>query len=141
MRIDDPAALAGGLSRVLRHVVLVLRAATAGQPITGQQFAVLVSLEGGSRRMSELAEEQGVQLPTMTAQVNRLEKPGLVSRGVDPTDGRVRTVRLTEPGRACLADARRIRYAYLTARLAELTPAERASIAAALPALAKLGRP
>ncbi len=141
MTIDDPVTLAAGLSRALRHVVLVMRRAMAGQPITGQQFAVLVSLVDGPRRMSELAEEHGVQLPTMTVLVNRLETPGLVVRAVDPADGRVRTVGLTEFGRARLDEARRIRYAYLTARLAELTPAERADIARALPALAKLGRP
>jgi DNA-binding MarR family transcriptional regulator len=141
MTIDDPVALAGGLSRALRHVVLLLRRATAGQPLTGPQYAVLVSLEDGPRRMSELAEEHGVQLPTMTVLVNRLETPGLVVRAADPADGRVRSVGLTELGRTRLHEARRVRYAYLTARLAELTPAERADIARALPALAKLGRP
>ncbi|MFD0885485.1 MarR family winged helix-turn-helix transcriptional regulator, partial [Streptosporangium algeriense] len=88
--------LAEDLSRELRHLVLLLRRAAAGQPVTSQQYAVLGSLQDGPRRMTELAEEHGVQLPTMTVQINRLEEPGLVARGSDPADARVRTVELTE---------------------------------------------
>ncbi|MFF0576074.1 MarR family winged helix-turn-helix transcriptional regulator [Streptosporangium saharense] len=133
--------LAESLSKELRHLVLLLRRAVAGQPVTSQQYAVLGSLEDGPRRMTELAEEHGVQLPTMTVQINRLEEPGLVARGADPTDARVRTVELTDEGRARLVAVRRVRIAYLGDRLDTLTPAEREAVAAALPALAKLGRP
>ncbi|GAA2852524.1 MarR family transcriptional regulator [Streptosporangium fragile] len=137
MTTDD---LAESLSRELRHLVLLLRRVAAGQPVTSQQYAVLGSLEGGPRRMTELAEEHGVQLPTMTVQINRLEEPGLVARAADPADARVRTVELTGEGRARLAAVRRARVSYLTAQLAALTPQEREAIAVALPALAKLGR-
>ncbi|MER7132650.1 MarR family winged helix-turn-helix transcriptional regulator [Streptosporangium saharense] len=133
--------LAESLSKELRHLVLLLRRAVAGQPVTSQQYAVLGSLEDGPRRMTELAEEHGVQLPTMTVQINRLEEPGLVARGADPADARVRTVELTDEGRTRLAAVRRARIAYLGDRLDTLTPAEREAVAAALPALAKLGRP
>ncbi|MFF4418858.1 MarR family winged helix-turn-helix transcriptional regulator [Streptosporangium sp. NPDC001559] len=133
--------LAENLSKELRHLVLLLRRAAAGQPITSQQYAVLGSLQDGPRRMTELAEEHGVQLPTMTVQINRLEEPGLVARGADPADARVRTVELTDEGRARLVAVRRARIAYLSDRLGALTPAEREAVAAALPALAKLGRP
>ncbi|MER7208762.1 MarR family transcriptional regulator [Streptosporangium sp. NPDC000239] len=133
--------LAENLSKELRHLVLLLRRAAAGQPITSQQYAVLGSLQDGPRRMTELAEEHGVQLPTMTVQINRLEEPGLVARGADPADARVRTVELTDEGRARLVAVRRARIAYLSDRLGALTQAEREAVAAALPALAKLGRP
>ncbi|GAA3103756.1 MarR family winged helix-turn-helix transcriptional regulator [Streptosporangium carneum] len=132
--------LAESLSKELRHLVLLLRRAVAGQPVTSQQYAVLGSLEGGPRRMTELAEEHGVQLPTMTVQINRLEEPGLVARGVDPADARVRTVELTQEGRARLVAVRRSRVAYLGEQLDALTEDEREAISVALPALAKLGR-
>ncbi|WP_326823641.1 MarR family transcriptional regulator [Streptosporangium sp. NBC_01639] len=132
--------LAESLSTELRHLVLLLRRAAAGQPVTSQQSAVLGSLERGPRRMTELAEEHGVQLPTMTVQINRLEEPGLVARGTDPADARVRTVELTQEGRTRLVAVRRARIAYLTERLEALTAEELAAIGAALPALAKLGR-
>ncbi|MEV0973616.1 MarR family winged helix-turn-helix transcriptional regulator [Microtetraspora glauca] len=140
MTTDDTRGLAESLSRELRHLVLLLRRTTAGQPITTQQYSVLGSLEGGGRRMTELAEEHAVQLPTMTVQINRLEEAGLVARAADPADARVRTVELTDEGRTRLYAVRQSRIAYLTRQLSTLTPEERAAIDVALPALAKLGR-
>jgi DNA-binding MarR family transcriptional regulator len=137
---DDPTRLAEQVSTVLRHLVLLLRRTIAGQPLTSQQSAVLGSLEHRPRRMTELAEEHGVQLPTMTVQINRLEDAGLVARGSDPADARVRTVELTGEGRDRLLAVRRARIAYLREELAALTDDERAALAAALPVLAKLGR-
>jgi DNA-binding MarR family transcriptional regulator len=137
---DDPTHLAEQVSSVLRHLVFLLRRTVAGQPVTSQQYGVLGSLEHGPRRMTALAEEHGVQLPTMTVQINRLEDAGLVARGSDPADARVRTVELTGEGRDRLLVVRRARVAHLTRELAALTEDERATLAAALPVLAKLGR-
>lgn len=137
---DDPTELAEEVSAVLRHLVLLLRRTVAGQPLTSQQVAVLGSLESGSRRMTELAEEHGVQLPTMTVQINRLADAGLVARGSDPADARVRAVELTDEGRVRLLAVREVRIAHLSRELAALTDEERAALAVALPTLAKLGR-
>jgi DNA-binding MarR family transcriptional regulator len=137
---DDPTHLAEQVSTVLRHLVLLLRRTVAGQPVTSQQYGVLGSLEGGPRRMTALAEEHAVQLPTMTVQINRLEDAGLVARGSDPADARVRTVELTAEGRDRLRAVRQARIAHLTRELEALTEDERATLAAALPVLAKLGR-
>lgn len=138
--MTDPEALATELSTALRHLVLLLRRTVAGQPITSQQYAVLGSLEAAPRRMTELAEEHGVQLPTMTVQINRLEDPGLVTRAADPADARVRTVELTEEGRKRLRAVRQARIAHLARELAALTPDEQAALEKALPVLGKLGR-
>nr|WP_067457023.1 MarR family transcriptional regulator [Actinomadura macra] len=116
----------------------MLRQASADQPITSQQLLVLSSLEQGPRRMTELALEHGVRLPTMTAQINRLERDGLIERGRERADARVVTVRLTETGREQLAAGRKRRIDFLAERFAELTDEERAAVAAALPALDKL---
>jgi DNA-binding MarR family transcriptional regulator len=136
---DDPTELAEQVSAVLRHLVLLLRRTVAGQPVTSQQYAVLGSLEPGPRRMTELAEEHAVQLPTMTVQINRLADAGLVARGADPADARVRTVELTDEGRVRLLAVRQARIAHLSRELAALTDEERAALAVALPALSKLG--
>ncbi|RSN10603.1 MarR family transcriptional regulator [Nonomuraea sp. WAC 01424] len=136
---DDPTQMAEQVSKVLRHLVLLLRRSSAGQPVTTQQYAVLGSLEHRPRRMTELAEEHAVQLPTMTVQINRLESAGLVARGFDPADARVRTVELTGEGRDRLHAVRRARIARLARDLAALTDDERDVLAVALPVLAKLG--
>ncbi|MEV4673463.1 MULTISPECIES: MarR family winged helix-turn-helix transcriptional regulator [Actinomadura] len=130
--------LAEQLNLRLRHVVLMLRQAGADQPVTSQQLSVLGSLEHGPRRMTELAAEHGVRLPTMTAQINRLERDGLVARGRDGADARVVTARLTGAGRELLAAGRERRLSFLADRLAHLSGDERARIAAALPAFDKL---
>ncbi|MQA97088.1 MAG: MarR family transcriptional regulator [Streptosporangiales bacterium] len=138
---DDPAELAVEFNRRLREVVLLVRQATTGLPLTAQQLSVLGSLESGPRRMSDLAAEHGVRQPTMTVQVNRLEEAGLVSRGRDADDARVVTVALTDEGCRDLAHGRRARTAFLAERFAALTPDERAAIAAALPAIGRLRAP
>ncbi|MDL4772247.1 MarR family transcriptional regulator [Actinomadura xylanilytica] len=116
----------------------MLRRVNADQPITTQQLSVLGSLEAGPRRMTELAAEHGVRLPTMTAQINRLERDGLVARGRDTTDARVVTAGLTAPGAQRLRAGRERRLEFLTERFAVLSDEERAAVAAALPALDKL---
>jgi DNA-binding MarR family transcriptional regulator len=132
------SALAEQLNRSLRHIVLMLRRVSADQAITSQQLSVLGSLEHGPRRMTELAAEHGVRLPTMTAQINRLERDGLVERGRDGSDARVVTAALTAAGRERLAAGREQRIGFLAERFAALTDEERAAVAAALPALDKL---
>ncbi|MGH3389749.1 MAG: MarR family winged helix-turn-helix transcriptional regulator [Actinomadura sp.] len=135
---DQSRELAERFSRRLRDVVLLLRRVSVDQPITAQQLSVLGSLQGGPRRMSDLAAEHGVRLPTMTAQVNRMVRDGLVARGADASDARVVTVSLTPDGTRDLHTARSRRLDYLTRRFAALSEQERAAIAAALPALDKL---
>ncbi|MEU5880290.1 MarR family transcriptional regulator [Spirillospora sp. NPDC047279] len=135
---DPNRELAEHFSRNLRDVVLLLRRVSADQPITSQQLAVLGSLEGGARRMTELAEEHGVRLPTMTAQINRLERDGLVVRGRDASDARVVTVEPTTAGLEQLCAAREQRIVFLTERFAALDDEQRAALAAALPAFDRL---
>lgn len=137
MTVSD-RELAEGLNQRLRDVVLMLRRVSADQPITSQQLSVLGSLENGPRRMTELAAEHGVRLPTMTAQINRLERDGLITRGRDGADARVVTAGLTATGRDRLAAGRERRIGILAERLAHLTEEERAAVAEALPALGKL---
>jgi DNA-binding MarR family transcriptional regulator len=136
--MSDPRVLAERFNRQIRDIVLMLRRASAAQSITTQQMFVMGSLEGGSRRMSDLAAEHGVRLPTMTRQIGRLARDGLVTRGRDFADARVVTAELTEVGRERLVLGREQRIAFLAGRMALLDDAERASIEAALPALEKL---
>jgi len=67
------------------------------------EAGVLNTLEGGARRVTELAELEGLAQPTMTLLVKQLEGRGLVSRERHADDGRVVLVRVTDSGKAALA--------------------------------------
>ena len=71
----------------------------------------------------------------MTGLVRRLEDDGLVRRTPDAADGRAVRVVLTDAGRQRLALVRSARAEVLQARLDRLGDADRAALAAALPAL------
>jgi DNA-binding MarR family transcriptional regulator len=111
----------------------------AAQRLSFTTLSVLHTLDGrGPLRLTELTASEQVTQSAITQIVTRLERDGLVGRQPDPSDGRAVLVRITPPG-AAIIDGRR---AERTARLAELAgrlaAADRAAIAAALPALARL---
>jgi MarR family transcriptional regulator for hemolysin len=67
-------------------------------------WLVLVSLKGqhhGAQR--ELAEAVGVEGPTLTHHLNRMESAGLVTRTRDPDNRRLHRVELTAAGEALFA--------------------------------------
>jgi DNA-binding MarR family transcriptional regulator len=74
----------------------------------------------------------------MTRTVNCLEADGYVERRPHETDGRQVVVSLTDAGRAAVLADRQRRDAWLSRRLSELTPAERATLRDAAPILARL---
>jgi MarR family transcriptional regulator for hemolysin len=62
-------------------------------------WLVLVSLrQGRHAAQRELAEAVGVEGPTLTHHLNRMEAAGLVTRSGDPANRRVHRVELTEAG-------------------------------------------
>jgi DNA-binding MarR family transcriptional regulator len=67
---------------------------------------LLRTLDDGPRRITELAELEGLAQPTITLLVKRLEERGLVRRERDPDDGRVVLVSVTAEGTAALEEAR-----------------------------------
>jgi DNA-binding MarR family transcriptional regulator len=95
--------------------------------------------QSGPHRLCDLAVAEGVTQPAMTQLVSRLERGGLATRGGDPADGRVVVVRITAAGRELLRRRRAARADRLSGLLADLDPADRAAIVAALPALDRLG--
>jgi MarR family transcriptional regulator, transcriptional regulator for hemolysin len=64
-------------------------------------WLILVSLKGERRgAQRELAAAVGVEGPTLTHHLNRMETAGLVTRTRDPENRRVHRVELTEAGEA-----------------------------------------
>ena len=95
-------------------------------------WLILVSLKSqqhGAQR--EIAAAVGVEGPTLTHHLNRLERAGLVQRSRDPDNRRVHRVLLTEAGEtafgsmlgAAQAFDRRLRGTLTAAQLADLEQA------------------
>jgi DNA-binding MarR family transcriptional regulator len=103
------------------------------------QLSTLVSIEQfGPLRLGELATREAVTAPTMTRVLAALDERGLIVRTPDPADARSVRVALSELGGQVLAEVRLERTALLDARLARLTPDQRAALLTALPALEAL---
>lgn len=99
--------------------------------------AILRTLTDGPRRITELADLEGVAQPTMTVLVKRLEERGWVQRGRDAADGRVALISLTADGRTTLE---RFRAHYRAALAEQLQAMSAREIAELDVATATLGR-
>ncbi len=75
--------------------------------------------------MSDLALWQSVDRSTMTVQVGRLERAGLVAREPDPHDRRAVVVAVTNAGRTAYERNSAAARALVSTIVAEWTPAER----------------
>jgi DNA-binding MarR family transcriptional regulator len=100
---------------------------------------ILNTLRGGPRRITELAECDGLAQPTTTLLVKRLEEMGLVRRERQADDGRVVLVSLEPAGIQALEEFRSQFMALLRADLATTTTDEQiAALAIATEALESL---
>jgi DNA-binding MarR family transcriptional regulator len=134
------AQLADQLRVALTRLTRRLRQTRPMGELTQNQISVLASLDAGALTPRELAEAERVQPPTMTKVLARLEERGMVQRAPHPTDGRQVLLSATEAGRAVLVEQRRAKAEWLTARLAQLSPADRDVLAQAAEILDKLAR-
>jgi DNA-binding MarR family transcriptional regulator len=106
------------------------------------QLSALASIDRhGPLTLGELAAHEGVQPPTITAAVGRLEQQGLVERQADPDDGRIVRVVVTRDGRRLLSRNRSRKTAFLVQRLQELDDDDRARLAAAVDVLERVLEP
>jgi DNA-binding MarR family transcriptional regulator len=107
-------------------------------PLTRTEASLLNTLGGGPRRITELAELEGLAQPTITLLVQRLEQQALLTRERQADDGRVVVVTLTPLGSAALEDYRAQASETLGAYLTEMSDEHIEALAAATEALAAL---
>ncbi len=110
----------------------------SGPDVPGQIRIMRVLRQRGPLTMLELATATDVSAPTVSGIVKRLAAQQVVARQPRQEDGRVVLVDLTPAGRAAMDDFRQVRIDALATRLASLDPADRETIADALPALQRL---
>jgi DNA-binding MarR family transcriptional regulator len=109
-----------------------------GGELSRTEIGLLSTLSGGPRRITELAELEGLAQPTMTSLVKQLEQQGLVHRDRQADDGRVVLVHLTDNGAAALEDYRARARELLGIYLAEIPDEQVEALAGATEALAQL---
>ncbi|WDF32745.1 MarR family transcriptional regulator [Arthrobacter agilis] len=131
-------ALAQSFRTTLRHAVYLSRSMDGEAEITTMQMSTLSMAAEEPIRVSRVAANLGIRVPSATEQIIKLEQAGLVSRGQDPTDSRAVLVQLTERGRSAWEDASRLRNERVATLLAQLDDDDRARLAAALPVIEKL---
>ena len=134
---------ANELAHQLRLTVLRLarrvRAERADDAMSDGRLSVLSLLANqGAQTLGSLAESERVTPPSMNRTINALVESGLVTRVADASDGRKVVIDLSEAGRRLVKETRRKRDAWFSARLAKLTPEERATLDAAAPILRRL---
>jgi MarR family transcriptional regulator, organic hydroperoxide resistance regulator len=94
----------------------------------GNERAILLLWAEGELPQGEIARRLGVEQPTATKALQRLERAGIVRRERDPNDNRQVIVSLTEAGKAACAPAKRARLA-LEQQIADgLSERERAQL-------------
>jgi DNA-binding MarR family transcriptional regulator len=124
----DLSGLAAHLRLVITRTARRLRQ-QAGTDLGPSQLSALASIERhGPLTPSELAEIEGIQRPSATRIVARLEEAELVERVADPTDRRSFTVGTNAPGRALMNKLRTRKNAYLAKRLRGLDEADLATL-------------
>ena len=121
-----------GLAHALRASVMRLgrrlrQVRADSLDLQSNQLSVMAALlNEGDMLMGALAARERMQPPSMTRIVNGLEERGFVARRPDPSDRRQCLVTVTEAGREIILANRQRRDEWLTVRIAELEPAERA---------------
>jgi len=115
---------------------LVLKHARAD--ISRSEGAILRTLVDGPKRITELAELEGLAQPTTTTLIKRLEANGWVVREHDPVDGRAVLVSLTPDGSTALVRYRAQYRAVLRDRVAAMPDQQIEALGNALGALEAL---
>lgn len=136
------AALDVDLANTLLRTVARLNRWTnrhAELSVPAAQARVLSLLDDiGPSRVGDLARADSTSQPTMTVQVDRCQRQGLVTRSTDPGDSRAVVVSITESGRAALNDLRAARGRVLAPVVESLDPTHRAALSEAANALEQL---
>jgi DNA-binding MarR family transcriptional regulator len=107
---------------VMRAVAAELR--RSDRSIMPGHYHMMAMLADGHFSLSEIAGRQHVSLPTMSRSMSTLEERGWVEKVRDASDGRITRLKLTDEGRAVLAEIHDVVVAAVNRQLAGLTSQE-----------------
>lgn len=136
--LNDSLALANRLRPVLLRLARLVRRESHALGVTAGQVTLLAAIEerpGITGR--ELADREQISPPGMSAQLDRLEASGLITR-TRGMDRRRVAISLTPEGSQVVSSVRNKRTAWLAERIEALSTEERAAIEAAIAPLGRL---
>lgn len=112
---------------------------TANVEIDRPSAQLLVALDNDSQdcRLHVLAAKLGIEAPSVTRTVQRLEQDKLVARLPDPTDGRASYLRLTRRGERTLSRIRRAKRQHMASLFDGWSAADRKQLVRLLDRLAR----
>jgi DNA-binding MarR family transcriptional regulator len=115
------------LHRAAQKLGAVTQEAAARHGITARGQLVLTALASEEFRRTQLAlgHALGLDKTTLTAELDRLERAGLIVREPDPNDRRVRVPVITDRGRAVQAEVERLHQQVEREFTADLDPRQR----------------
>jgi DNA-binding MarR family transcriptional regulator len=135
----SPAELASLLRPSLLRLTRIVRNQRVDLTLTLTQLSAMATLEAnGPMSAGELAACERVQPPSMTKVLASLEELEYVRREAHPSDRRQAIIIITQAGHDLLDSERESRDAWLSQRLAKLSPEERALLRQVIPLLDKL---
>jgi len=141
MPAPDRTGLAEELAQVVSLLNRRMRAASPQGSLTPSQRIALGRLSEGPATTAALARVEHVRPQSMRATLAVLEEQHLVARRAHPTDGRQVVFSLTEAGRQRVGAVRAAKQSWLAEAVeAQLDPAERQRLAAAVQLLRKVAR-
>jgi DNA-binding MarR family transcriptional regulator len=128
--VEPPASRVDAIAMALElSALLVIRQLVDRTELSTTASDVLHRLDTeGPARLTALCCTAGISQPAMTQLIQRFERRGIVEREVDPDDGRVSVVVITDAGRELLKERRRGLRDRLAALLLELDPDEQAAL-------------
>lgn len=136
---DSESVAATRLYLALGRISRALRRDARDAPVGHGALSALATLTAaGPMRLGMVAETEGVSAASMSRIITGLERMGHVRRTADPEDGRAFLIEPTASGRGLVEAGRSARMRALASRVEQLTPAQRAALMRALPALEAL---
>ncbi|HEX9644515.1 MAG TPA: MarR family transcriptional regulator [Acidimicrobiia bacterium] len=135
----DEAAVARLRLSITRLARRIRQQAGASRALSPSRLSALTTIDRrGPLRLGDLAARERISKPSITRIVARLERAGLAERTPDPDDRRSVRIAITPQGRRTLVTAGDRADRYLAEHVAALGDEDRATLAAALPALERL---
>ena len=132
---EDLLELAAQYRQTLRHAVYMIRRLDESSSYSAAQLGVLTMVLNEDLRVSTIAANLGVRVPSATESIKKLEAEGLLKRTTDPQDSRAVLVGITPTGAEAARAGNLRRDQEVAELLGELAPEERQKIRDALPVI------